>query len=332
MPVVPSAGELRRIVAGDPRGYAQRWSFGVPSWRHASEGGFRRARYEVVRIDEPTARHYVTSQHYLSGWPASIHRFGMLDTEAVPGPDDQTAQGHVLVWVVVLASPMNERVLTVPFPQLVPYAESAELARLIVSASVPANGETFLVSRALRLAAESGVRGGVSFADPVPRRRVTGDGVVIGSPGHLGIVYQALGARFTGRGTARSLCVLPDGSVLNARSKAKVTGREAGSGGVVRRLELLGARPLPPDEDPARWLAEVLPAIGARTSRHPGNLRFCGQFPRVAALLTTLPARRARGRDYRPRHPSVRRLGRGSHRLRLVPAVERSTALLPSRW
>ncbi|MBT1185399.1 hypothetical protein HET69_15645 [Streptomyces sp. CJ_13] len=124
MPVVPSAGELRKIVAGDPRGYAQRWSFGVPSWRHASEGGFRRARYEVVRIDEPTARHYVTSQHYLSGWPASIHRFGMLDTEAVPGPDDQTVQGHVLVGVVVLASPMNERVLTVPFPQLVPSAHA----------------------------------------------------------------------------------------------------------------------------------------------------------------------------------------------------------------
>ncbi|MBK3629375.1 hypothetical protein JHN59_32070 [Streptomyces sp. MBT49] len=274
MPVMPSAGELRAMVTGDPRGYAQRWSFGVPSWRHASEGGFRRARYEVVRIDEQTARRYVTSQHYLSGWPAAIQRFGMLDTEAEAGPDDQAVHGHVLVGAVVLASPMNERVLTVPFPGLAPYAESAELARLIVSPSVPANGETFLVSRSLRLAAESGLRAAVSFADPMPRRRVTGEGVVIGSPGHLGIVYQALGARFTGRGTARSLCFLPDGSVLSARSKAKVTGREAGSGGVVRRLELLGARPLRPEEEPARWLAEILPAIGARAARHPGNLRY----------------------------------------------------------
>jgi hypothetical protein len=62
---------------------------------------------------------------------------------------------------------------------------------------------------------------------------------------------------------------------------------------------------------------------------HDGPHSFCGQFPRVAALLTTLPARRARGRDYRPRHPSVRRLGRSSYRPRLVPAVERPTALLP---
>lgn len=44
------------------------------------------------------------------------------------------------------------------------------------------------------------------------------------------------------------------------RSKAKITGREAGSHGVVRRLELLGARPLHPGEEPARWLAEILPA------------------------------------------------------------------------
>lgn len=54
----------------------------------------------------------------------------------------------------------------------------------------------------------------------------------------------------------------------SARSKAKVTGREAGSGGVVRRLEILGARPLHPDEEPARWLAEILPAIGGAAERH----------------------------------------------------------------
>ncbi|GAA1334655.1 hypothetical protein GCM10009647_076410 [Streptomyces sanglieri] len=63
-------------------------------------------------------------------------------------------------------------------------------------------------------------------------------------------------------------------SRASARSKAKITGREAGSGGVVRRLELLGARPLRPEEEPARWLAEILPVIGARAARHPGNLRY----------------------------------------------------------
>lgn len=272
--VVPSAGELRAIESGEARGFAQRWTYGVPSWRHTSEGGFRKTRYEVVRLDEVTARTYVTRHHYLSGWPASIHRFGLLDTEAEPGPDDQTVEDQVLAGVVVLASPMNERVLTRPFPGLEPYKQSVELARLVLTQSVPANGETFLVSRALRLAAEHGVRGVVSFADPMPRQRITADGVVIGSPGHLGIVYQSLGAHFAGRSTARTLCFLPDGTVLNARSKAKVTGGEVGMKGVMRKLRELGARPLDAGEDPARWVAEVLPAIGARWVRHPGCLRY----------------------------------------------------------
>jgi len=212
-----------------------------------------------------------------------MHRFGLLDLEAEPEPGDQTVDGHLLVGVTVLASPMNERVLTRPFPKLAPYAESAELARLVVGESVPANGETFLIARALRLAAEYGVRGVVSFADPMPRMRRTDTGAVIGSPGHLGIVYQALGARFAGRSTARSLCFLSDGSVLSARSKAKITGGEVGGKGVMRRLELLGARPLREGENPTRWLAEVLPATGARSVRHPGNLRYLMSAGRTRA-------------------------------------------------
>lgn len=91
------------------------------------------------------------------------------------------------------------------------------------------------------------------------------------SPGHLGIVYQALGAHFAGRSTPRTLCFLPDGTILNARSKAKITGGEVGGKGVMRNLRDLGARPLNCGEDPSRWLAEVLPAIGARWARHPGK-------------------------------------------------------------
>ncbi|RLU82014.1 hypothetical protein CTZ27_31125 [Streptomyces griseocarneus] len=280
---MPSAGDLRAIVSGNPKGYTQRWTFGVPTWRHVSEGGFRKDRYEVVRLDEEAARRYVTEHHYLSGWPAAMHRFGLLDTEAEPGPRDQTVDGQVLVGVTVLASPMNERVLTGPFPHLRPYSQSVELARLVVGESVPANGETFLVSRVLKLAAECGVRGVVSFADPMPRQRLVDNRIIRTSPGHLGIVYQALGARYAGRSTARSLCFLPDGSVLSARSRAKITGGEAGGNAVARRLELLGARPRLADEDPAGWLAEVLPAIGAQAVRHPGNLRYL------------LPAGRTRG-------------------------------------
>lgn len=53
-----------------------------------------------------------------------------------------------------------------------------------------------------------------------------------------------------------------------------MTGGEVGREAVVRKLRSLGARPLEDCEDPTRWLAEVLPAIGARWVRHPGNLRY----------------------------------------------------------
>jgi hypothetical protein len=42
-----------------------------------------------------------------------------------------------------------------------------------------------------RLAAARGVRGLVTFADPVPRWRVTGSRPEMIKPGHVGIVYQA---------------------------------------------------------------------------------------------------------------------------------------------
>ena len=46
-----------------------------------------------------------------------------------------------------------------------------------------------------------GMRSVVSFADPVPRR--VGGRVLF--PGHVGIIYQAANAVFTGRSTARRL-------------------------------------------------------------------------------------------------------------------------------
>jgi hypothetical protein len=47
----------------------------------------------------------------------------------------------------------------------------------------------------------------VVFSDPVERRRA--DGTVI-MPGHVGVIYQASNAVYTGRGTARTLALLPD--------------------------------------------------------------------------------------------------------------------------
>src|SRR5262245_25151347 len=109
---------------------------------------------------------------------------------------------------------MHPRVLTGPFPHLEPYHESLELARLVLLDEVPANAESWLCAEAFRRAARRGVRGLVAFCDPVPRRR---HGKLI-MPGHWGCTYQSLSATYLGRGTPRSLILLPDATALPARA------------------------------------------------------------------------------------------------------------------
>ena len=42
----------------------------------------------------------------------------------------------------------------------------------------------------------------------------------------------------------------------------------------------------------AIWLREALAAVGARSVRHRGAHRFCGQLARIATWLATLPEQR----------------------------------------
>lgn len=284
--ITPTTLELQQIAAGNPQGFTQRWSYGIPSWRHVSEGGFRRSRYDVVALAEAPARRFIEHHHYLAGWPAALHRLGLLDLESEQLPGQQRIGGAELVGVLVLACPMNRRVLSQAFPALVPYTQSAELARLVLLDEVPANAESFFIAAALRLAATAGIRGVVSFSDPVPRARRTDTGKTISMPGHLGICYQACNFRYTGRGTPRTLTVLPDGSVLTARSRAKITGNEVGAAGVTARLLALGAPPPIPGDDPRTWLTTSLRVLGARSVRHPGNHRYALAVGRTRAERT----------------------------------------------
>ncbi|MFD8417216.1 hypothetical protein ACFV2Q_36680 [Streptomyces sp. NPDC059650] len=263
------------MAAGRAEGWTQRWSGGVPTWRHTSQGGFDRRRYEVVELAEAPAREYIQENHYLSGWPPAVHRFGLLDLRAGGGEGGQVVDGQLLVGVVVLGVPMNRRALTGVFPTLEPYSEALEMSRVCLSPSVASNGESFAVAGALRLAAGYGVRGVVTYADPVARLRTLPDGRTAGSPrGHLGIIYQALSATYTGRGTPRTLIVLPDGQVLPARSVAKFLAGDSGADGVERRIVALGASERAAGADRRRWLHTALEQIGAKRSRHQGNHRY----------------------------------------------------------
>jgi hypothetical protein len=178
------------------------------------------------------------------------------------------------VGVLVLGVPMQRSVLTGPFPTLVPYEESLELSRLVLLDEVPANAESWFCARAFELAAREGVRGAVAFSVPIPRTRHTAAGVETVMPGHVGTVYQALGATYTGRGTPRSLVMLPDATVLTARAQQKVLAGERGADGVIERLVQLGAPRPALGADRRTWMREALAAVGAYTVRHPGNHRY----------------------------------------------------------
>lgn len=153
----------------------QRWSAGQHSWRRAAgEPAFRPQRYAVVPLSETAARAYVVANHYSGSYPAALQRYGLWD-------------GGRLVGVAVLGVPTSARVLTNVLPTCAPYRESALLSRFVLADDVPANGETWFLARVFAQAAETGMRGIVSFADPVPRRV---DGRLL-FPGHVGTIYQA---------------------------------------------------------------------------------------------------------------------------------------------
>jgi hypothetical protein len=125
----------------------QRWQHGQHSWRHRSDGGFDRARYDVALIAEADAKRFVVGHHYSGSYPAARLRFGLYCAEA-------------LVGVAVLSVPVNAKSLTSVFPGLVPLEESIELGRFVLVDAVPANGESFFLGQVFRLAA------GASAASP----------------------------------------------------------------------------------------------------------------------------------------------------------------------
>lgn len=240
-------------------GWCQRWNGRRTSWVQ-SGALFIPARYEVAPILETDAKAFVIEHHYAGSFPAALASYGMREV----------ADGR-LVGVAVLGVPVSRAVLSNAFPSLEPYRESCELSRLVLLDEVPGNAESWFVARVFAAAREHGFRGVVSFSDPVPRTTIDGRQVL---RGHIGTIYQALGAVYSGRSTARTLRLLPDGTVLNDRMLQKIRRQERGHRYAEARLVDAGANPLEPGDEPSRWLADALTAAGIRRMRHAGAHRY----------------------------------------------------------
>lgn len=267
----------------------QRWRDRRHSWRRPADGGFDPARYGVAPVAEAQAKAFVTGHHYSGTYPAAVHRFGLFDL-AGPAP--------ALAGVGVLSVPASAPVLTSVFPTLEPFAEALELGRFVLLDEVPANGESWALGQMWRLAAAAGVRGVVMFSDPVPRRAADGTLVM---PGHVGTIYQATNATYTGRGTPRTLTILPDGTVMSARAQQKVRAQDRGHEYAERSLIALGARPMRAGERPAAWLARALADAGAQKVRHGGNHRYAFTLgtrrERAAVVVAPRPGAYPKTRD-----------------------------------
>jgi hypothetical protein len=237
-------------------GHRMRWQYAQPSERFTGAG------YEVEPIDQPTAAGYIAAHHYLRSYPADRKRYGLWR---------RRAGGRELVGVAVYGVPSNKQVLTNWLPGLEPYVESLAFQRLVLADQVPGNAESWMVARCRELLVADGVLGTVTFADP--QRYTTAAGAEI-TGGHVGFLYQGDNWVACGRGTARTILLLEDGSRLDDRTLQKIRKQEAGHEAAERHLIALGARTMRAGEKPALWLPEALQTVRVRKLPHPGCHRY----------------------------------------------------------
>ncbi len=247
----------------------QRWRHGRDSYRPAGEP-IATHLYEVAPIAADNGpKAFVIEHHYSGTYPAARFRFGLY------------RRGQ-LVGVAVFSHPCNNKVLTSVFPG--DPLLSVELGRFVLLDDVEANGETWFLARSFEGLRRESIEGVVSFSDPVARRTAAGLTVF---PGHVGTIYQAHNGKYLGRSTARTLRVLPDGSIVSDRALQKIRSGERGWVYAARILEQHGAPA--PTGDRRTWLRTWLPRI-TKTLRHAGNHRYAWGLRRSRRLVATAAA------------------------------------------
>ncbi len=244
----------------------QRWREKRASYRPAGELINVRA-YDVSPITELEAKSFVTGHHYSGSYPAARWRCGLHHRGA-------------LVGVAVFSHPCRDSILTNAFPAIAAARDAVELGRFVLLDEVPGNGETWFLARCFDLL-RGQVRGVLSTSDPAPRTTAAGEIIF---PGHIGTIYQAHNAAYLGRGSARTLRLLPDGRVFSERAISKIRAMERGWRHCAAQLESAGAAPIGEvDAAGARaWLAAWLPRV-TRRFPHPGNHRYAWAIDRRMA-------------------------------------------------
>ncbi|WP_338578690.1 hypothetical protein V8J38_16940 (plasmid) [Brevundimonas olei] len=251
------------------------------------------AAYAVDVIDcGRLARPFIEQHHYSGTFPASRMSVGLFEC---------AEKASRLVGVATFSQPMNNRV--VPVHTGLAAGEGAELGRFVLLDSVAGNGETFFLSRALRLLRQEKpkISAIVSYADPAERRDDAGQ---IVKPGHIGGIYQAMSAAYRGRGVARTQHQTPDGQIFSGRAASKIQNYEQGFAYAVDQLVRAGAPRPSASADLREWYAGLLASGFLTRRRHPGNHVYAFALTRAARMA----GRSLRALPY-PRDASADRQG-----------------------
>lgn len=252
----------------------QRWRSHRDSYRPVGELFDPRPHAVEPMASDAIARAFVLEHHYSASYPAARRRFGLYE------------RGE-LVGVAVFSVPMHPLALRPWSPE-----EAMELGRFVLLDRVRANGESWFLARCLDSLRAEGFAGVISLSDPEPRTNATGS-VVFG--GHYGCIYQSSNATYTGRATARTLHLFPDGTVFSDRAAQKIRASEQGWKYAAAQLVAHGADE--PTGDPRAWLRAALAQV-TRTQRHHGNHRYLFALSRAARK--TLPTGLAYPKIVRP--------------------------------
>lgn len=238
----------------------QRWKNGRDRYRPAGEV-IDTSKYEITEmVHDRECKEFVCRNHYSRSYPAARFRYGLY-------------RSGELVGAAVFSHPCNDKVLSVFETDPL---ESTELGRFVLDDSVEANGESWFLARCFEDLRKKGIKGVVSFSDPMSRTTMCGEGeggqqVIFG--GHIGVIYQAHNGIYLGRGTARTLKLLPDGTVFSDRAISKIRNRERGWRYAASILVRYGADVLAENDDSREWLDCWLPVL-TRNSRHKGNHKY----------------------------------------------------------
>jgi hypothetical protein len=260
-----------------PLPLVQRWRERRERYRPAGER-INPAEYAVATIPEPQARGFVVEHHYSATWPANRLSVGLF-------------RGARLVGVAAFSQGMNNA--TVPkHTGLADHLAGVELGRFVLLDEVAGNGESWFLARAFRAlrTEKPGVEAVVSCSDPLPRLTAAGQLV---KPGHIGTIYQALGAAYRGRTKARRELILPTGQPFSERAISKLRAQDQGHAYATDQLVRLGAPRPAPGEDLGAWLGRLIDGGFFAFRRHPGNHVYAFGLTREAksagADLPALP-------------------------------------------